>query len=190
MAFEIRSATRDDAESIAAVHVASWRAGYAGVVPDSILFADDFETARHRMWAEWRFNPGQRVSVCAQPGGDDERVVGFAAYGPERERLGGFTGRGELYALYFVPEAWGTGAASALIGHTDDRLLAEGFGEAVLWVLKNNPRARVFYERHGWHATGRGDEFVVTPRLQLDAVDVDAPPGLKLPEIEYHKELS
>ncbi len=43
MDFEIRSGSRDDAPGIARVHVASWRSGYAGVVPDSVLHADDFD---------------------------------------------------------------------------------------------------------------------------------------------------
>ena len=182
MDFEIRSGSRADAAGIARVHVASWRAGYDGVVPDSVLYADDFESSRLRMWSDWRFNPGQRVSVCVRTPDDgdatgDEEIIGFAAYGPERERIAGFAGRGELYALYLLPECWGGGGASALIEHTDERLRAEGFREAVLWVLKQNPRARAFYERHGWTATGRGDVF---------SADYE----LGLPEIEYHKELT
>jgi ribosomal protein S18 acetylase RimI-like enzyme len=190
MGFEIRAGSRGDAAAIASVHVASWRAGYAGVVPDSVLYSDEFESSRRRVWADWRFNPGQRVSVCVRPEGDDEEIVGFAAYGPERERIGGFAGRGELYALYFLSEAWGEGSASALIEHTDERLRAEGFDEAVLWVLKDNPRARAFYDKHGWAPTGRGDEFVITPDLQLAETEADAPAELRLAEIEYLKELA
>ena len=182
MDFEIRSGSRDDAPGIARVHVASWRAGYAGVIPDSVLHADDFEASRLQMWSNWRFNPGQRVSVCVRAALDgdatgDEEIIGFAAYGPERERITGFAGRGELYALYVLPDYWGGGSASALIEHTDERLRAEGFHEAVLWVLKQNPRARAFYDKHGWEATGRGDDFVAGDEVTL-------------PEIEYRKELS
>ena len=35
----IRAATRDDARAIAEVHVASWRAGYRGLVDDDFLAA-------------------------------------------------------------------------------------------------------------------------------------------------------
>ncbi len=34
------------------------------------------------------------------------------------------------------------------------QLRGEGFGEAVLWVLEDNPRTRRFYELAGWHADG------------------------------------
>ena len=40
-----------------------------------------------------------------------------------------------------------------------DHLVAEGFPRAVLWVLRDNPRARGFYERAGWTPTGRDEWF-------------------------------
>ncbi len=177
MGFEIRAGDRRDADGIASVHVASWRAGYAHVIPESVLYADEFESSRHAMWNDWRFHSGQRIAVCVRTDGDDRTVVGFAAFGPERERARGFTGRGELYAFYFHPDVWGDGSASALIDHVDERLRAEGFGEAVLWVLDDNPRARAFYEKHGWTATG------IT-------ADYDLYCDVRLPEVEYRKELS
>lgn len=176
MAFEIRAGTRDDAEAIACVHIASWRAGYRGMVPDEVLDSDEFEASRREMWTAWRFNPGQRVTVCVGATRTGEKIIGFAAYGPERERAGAWPARGELYAFYFLPEAWGNGSAPALIDHVDERLRAEGFADAVLWVMKSNPRARAFYERRGWATTGRGDEYTVG--------------DTRLPEIEYHKELT
>ena len=182
MGYSVRAGERCDAAGIAEVHIASWRAGYAHVLPGSLLYGDDFEPRRRRIWEEWRFNPGQRVAVYvetddAADGTGDERIVGFAAFGPERERARGYTGRGELYAFYFHPDAWGRGGASELIGHVDERLRAEGFAEAVLWVLDDNPRARAFYEKHGWTPTGIGGEF-------------DAYCEVQIPEVEYRKELA
>ena len=172
--YRVRVGTREDAAAIAEVHIASWRAGYAHVIPESVLYGDDFEPRRRAIWTDWRFAPTQRVAVSVD---DDDRVVGFAAYGPERERGRGNTGRGELYAFYFHPDTWGTGAAAQLVGHVDERLGAEGFAEAVLWVLDDNPRARAFYERRGWEPTG------------IDA-DYDVHCDLRLPEVEYRKALT
>jgi RimJ/RimL family protein N-acetyltransferase len=33
-------------------------------------------------------------------------------------------------------------------------MCSAGYGEAVLWVLEDNPRARRFYERTGWSLDG------------------------------------
>jgi GNAT superfamily N-acetyltransferase len=146
----IRAGVRGDAGAITDVQVASWRAGYAHVLPESVLYADDFDGSRRRFWTGWRFAPGHRLAVATIA----RRVVGFVSLGPERERARGSTGRGEIWAFYLHPDVWGSGIADRLIEHAHERLLAEGFVEAVLWVLDDNPRARRFYERHGWAATG------------------------------------
>ncbi len=177
MTFEIRAATRADADGITDVQVASWRAGYAHVFPKSVLYADDFDSTRRTFWTRWRFAPGHRIAVAVTPEPDGDRVVGFASYGPERERARGFTGRGEVWAFYLVAEMWGNGLADELMEHTETRLRAEGFQTAILWVLKDNPRARAFYERHGWAVTGIGAEF-------------DEYCEVSVPEVEYRKELS
>ena len=172
----MRAGRREDADGIADVHVASWRAGYAHVFPESVLYADDFDATRRDFWRSWRFAPGHRLAVATTPaaGDTDERIVGFSSFGPERERARGFTGRAELYAFYVHPDAWGTGAAGALLSHTEDRFRAEGFDTAVLWVLDDNPRARAFYERFGWAASGI-------------AADFDVYCEVRVPEVEYRK---
>jgi hypothetical protein len=84
MSIEIRAATRDDADGITDVQVASWRAGYAHVFPASVLYADDFDASRRSFWRTWRFAPGHRVAVAVESGDTDDRIVGFSSYGPER----------------------------------------------------------------------------------------------------------
>ncbi len=178
MTFEIRAATKADADGITDVQVASWRSGYAHVFPESVLYADDFDTSRRSFWNLWRFAPGHRITVATRPTDEGgEQVIGFSSYGPERERARGFTGRGEVWAFYLDPEVWGTGVANALITYVETRLKSEGFETSVLWVLDDNPRARRFYERHGWAATG------------IDA-DFDWYCEVKAAEVEYRKELS
>lgn len=176
MTFVVRAAVRDDADGIADVQVASWRAGYAHVFPESILYADDFDSTRRTFWTGWRFAPGHRIAVAVTDDTDRPRVVGFSSYGPERERARGFTGRGEVWAFYLHPDVWGSGAASDLMLHTEDRLRAEGFDEAVLWVLDDNPRARAFYGKFGWTASGITADF-------------DDYCEVRVPEVEYRKTL-
>ena len=80
-------------------------------------------------------------------------VVGFAQLGPMRvessdPRLG------ELFAIYVLPDASGRGVGRALMVEVVNRLAADGFEEAVLSVLEDNPRTRGFYELADWHADG------------------------------------
>ena len=60
---------------------------------------------------------------------------------------------GELYAIYVDPDVWSEGAGRALLERAEERH-ADGYEEATLWVLTENPRARRFYEQAGWAADG------------------------------------
>jgi len=85
--------------------------------------------------------------------------------------------RGEVLAFYLHPDAWGSGVAQALIARCHEYLRDLGCVEAVLWVLRDNPRARKFYENAGWSATGREMMFA-GPQTAAKLAD-------PLPEIEY-----
>lgn len=120
------------------MHVRTWQAAYRGVVPDSELDNLSVE-ARTAMWERGIPRGGVWVGLV------DDEVVGFAAVGPAREPDAVL----ELYAIYVLPSAWGTGVgfelATAAVGDEPD---------AVVWVLDENPRARRFYERFGFRADG------------------------------------
>jgi ribosomal protein S18 acetylase RimI-like enzyme len=61
---------------------------------------------------------------------------------------------GELYALYVTPAWWSAGVGRALMGSVLSALEAGGYRRVVLWVLKDNARARQFYGRAGFAADG------------------------------------
>src|SRR5262245_32451891 len=84
---------------------------------------------------------GAGLHVAAAGG----RVVGFAHGGPGRDTDAGDAA--EVYAVYVLPECWGTGVGQALLEVLVAELTAGGAPEATLWVLEPNHRARAFYER-------------------------------------------
>jgi RimJ/RimL family protein N-acetyltransferase len=174
MKFEVRQATRADAAQITDVQVASWRAGYAHIFAPEALSAPEFDSSRREFWAAWRLTPGERVMVGVDTSGESDRIAAFCSFGLERDRGTIRRGRGEIYAFYAHPDDWGTGIADELMHAVDSRLRSDGFGVAVLWVLDDNPRARRFYERHGWAPTGIVDRFNAY--------------GSSVREVEYHKE--
>ncbi len=127
----------------------SWQHAYAHVFPAEALMGLTPETGLD-WWTRAVEEPYPHMhTLVAEVGGE---VVGFAQLGAVREE--DVAGLGELFAIYVRPEAWGRGAGQALMAETLARLRAEGFPEAILWVIENNPRARLFYERCGWHADG------------------------------------
>lgn len=76
--------------------------------------------------------------------------VGFASAGPSRTERDA----GELYEIYLVPEAWGSGAGKRLMAAATAWFADVDYPTAMLWVVGDNPRARRFYEREGWKAEG------------------------------------
>jgi L-amino acid N-acyltransferase YncA len=134
----IRLAVVSDAPAVAGVHVRSWQAAYRGLMPDSLLDNLSVE-ARTAGWA--REIPSGQVWVALS----GDQVVGFASAGPSRDADAAY----ELYAIYLLPTAWGTGLAlplaEAAIGSEQD---------VIVWVLDENERARRFYERLGFQADG------------------------------------
>lgn len=148
----VRDARPEDAAAIASVHVASWQAAYRGVVADAHLDALDAD-ARTSTWAERLAapGPGMRTLVATVDG----TVVGFVAAGPSRD-ADARPGVGEIQAIYVDPPAWAAGAGRALMASA---LVALGAGDppvvlATLWVLRDNPRARRFYEAAGFRTDG------------------------------------
>jgi ribosomal protein S18 acetylase RimI-like enzyme len=165
----IRRATTEDAERVAVTHVASWRVGYDGLLPDALLANLSVET-RTRSWiGRLDRSGGSRTLIAIS---DDDTVHGFTTVGPSRDDDAA-PGTGELWALYTHPDAWGRGVGAALIGSAKSELRALGFSRATLWVLTDNERARGFYERHGWQLEGqsrvdwRGDVRLDEVRYEL-----------------------
>ena len=165
----IRPLTEADIEAVAAIHVRSWQAGYAGVIADDYLAGLDAAAI-----AERRRNrpvpPGARTLVAA----DDAQVIGFVSFGPYQREDDTFDSEtGQLYAIYVDPEHWGRGAGRELMSAARAGLAAAGFAGMRLWVLEENHRARRFYERAGLAPDGVRDTY--TPHGSAQ----------ELPELRY-----
>lgn len=141
---DVRLGTAADALAIETIRVRGWQVAYRHVLPANELDAMPVDASRWRSRLEKP--PAGWSTFVVEDGGS---VVGFASVGPSRDEHG----IGELYAIYVHPEAWSTGAGRALIERAEQQL-ARAYRQATLWVLEDNPRARSFYERAGWHADG------------------------------------
>ncbi len=130
---------------MARVHVGTWQVAYRGIVPDDYLDAMDVERRAATYDADIFTNDERPFWVAERDG----NIVGFGGAGPSRD----VDGEGELYSIYVDPSEWGGGAGRMLMDETLSFLGAR-FDAATLWVLRDNPRARRFYEKYGWFADG------------------------------------
>jgi ribosomal protein S18 acetylase RimI-like enzyme len=138
----VRPALQGDAEAIARVHVATWRSAYHGVLPDDFL-ASLSEAHYADRWRRVIGDGSSSVHVVEQPDG----IVGFASGGRERAGENGFAG--ELYAIYVLDSAQRQGHGRELVRAVAGALREMKLKDMLVWVLRDNPSARQFYERLG-----------------------------------------
>ena len=137
----IRTADSRDAGAIAAVHVASWRTTYAGIVPSAFLDSLNVED-RTRRWEEI-FATQDSLFFVAE---DEAGIFGFVNGGMIRQPIAGYDA--ELYALYLLRERQGQGAGRALFRSLAGALVSQNLSSMVVWVLAQNPTVG-FYRRMG-----------------------------------------
>jgi GNAT superfamily N-acetyltransferase len=145
-----RDAGVDDASGIATVHVASWRAAYAGLLPAPVLEGLSVAQRRRHWDRVLDLSSPDRVVVAECAG----EVVGFAHVGPAHDADAG-PSTGQLRTLYLDPGWWGTGVGRGVHDEGLVRLAGLGHDRAVLWMLSTNARAACFYRRQGWVRDGR-----------------------------------
>ena len=141
----LRPARPGDAVAIAKVHVETWRAAYAGIVPDTYLVSLT-ESKQALMWNNTIRRAAAPEAVLAaestdMPGG---RIVGFGSCGNARSQ----SGSGEIFTLYVAPDWQGQGIGRLLLEALFAGLHEAGLSQAMLWVLSGNP-SRYFYEALG-----------------------------------------
>ncbi len=160
----IRRGAKADAASIGRVHVETWQAAYAGLLPDSLLAAMS-DVRQSAWWSRLLADPGEARGVFVA---DDQEmgVVGFGSCGPVRDppegldpstslRTGGRESRvGEVYTLYVEPDFQNQGLGRRLLDALFRQLRADGCDTAVLWMLADNP-SRFFYEGLGGERIGQ-----------------------------------
>ncbi|MDQ3689361.1 MAG: GNAT family N-acetyltransferase [Chloroflexota bacterium] len=170
----VRRATPDDADAFADVHARSWQVTYRGLVPDAVIEGVmEGRAARVDLVRTMLAAADDPHHLFAAVEG--EVLVGMAATAPARDPDAS-AATGELQAIYLAPEAIGRGIGRVL----HDRALADlrerGFTEATLWVLRENQRARHFYEAAGWQTDGETKD--------------EERPGGTLHEIRYRRALT
>ena len=149
IAIDIRAAIPLDAPALAAVHEASWREAYAGLLPPRALMG--FINRRDTAW--WVRTVRHAGVLVLEVGG---KVVGYATFG--RNRTGALPQGGEVYELYLTPEYQGLGFGRRLLDAALERLSATGAPGTVVWSIEDNERAMGFYRACGGRDIAEGTE--------------------------------
>ena len=140
----IRIAQPSDAGPIAELHVDTWRAAYAGILPDDVLLGLS-PSAERRQWLPIIATSDHEFAVHIAEAADGE-LLGYGSAGPARPS--GLPYTGEVYTLYVAPDHQGRGLGRLLLFTMLAQLHLQGFDSAMLWVLAANP-SRFFYHAMG-----------------------------------------
>jgi L-amino acid N-acyltransferase YncA len=157
----IRPATLADTRGIAEVHVASWRAVYRGLLPDSVIEERSI-VEREELWQ--RVINGQKFQLIVAE--EQEKIVGFVNFGPTRDPAC-VQPTGEILAIYVAPHRWYKGIGGKLMRAALSELKTRGFDQVTLWVLDTNALARTFYESVRFSADGAARNEIVGENTEI-----------------------
>lgn len=174
----IRHALPMDAVAIGAVHVASWRSTYPGILADDYLARMSVPRQAayydHAIRSSVRSRPGA-VFVAVASGdnlapGERPRVVGFATAGPARRSqiASQVAADGEIETLYVLDDWRDRGIGRRLVGAAAAHLVETGCRSLLIWVLSDNP-SRWFYQRLGGREAAQGSTQFGGQRLAQTA---------------------
>jgi ribosomal protein S18 acetylase RimI-like enzyme len=154
--FVVFPAGPSDAEDLARVHVAAWRETYQGLLADAFL-ARMSEPGFSRRFRRALNDPGDGVTLAAA---DRHGLAGYAQGGPSRRATVSLAngGEAEIHTLYVLRQAQGQGAGQRLMTETARALAAQGATSLMISVLRDNIRARGFYEHLGGEAEAARQE--------------------------------
>jgi GNAT superfamily N-acetyltransferase len=135
-----------------------------GTIADSLVAG----LSTYRGWTPVGWNPPARTEMLigllqrfprdgswAHVASEGSEPAGHISLRPERGESGELRTDVALLTQLFVHERyWGSGLAAQLnaIGRAD--MIERGFASGRLLVARGHRRARAFYEREGWRATG------------------------------------
>ena len=157
----VRLAEIEDAASIANVHIKTWRATYAGILPKEHM--DGFTMQNRAInWARIMEHGGGELVVMVSEAEDGE-IVGFVSGSPIRSVIPGH--EAEISSLYILPGYQRAGHGRRLFMAASNRLAQQGLQGLAVWVLKDNP-ATGFYKH-------LGGELVSSRTIRYAGTDLD-----------------
>lgn len=140
----IRIGEPTDIQAISKVHVASWQSTYKGIIDEKHLSGLTVEQGIRR-WQR-TFEHPYRDQIIYVAAGSNGKIAGFVTGGACRESDMPY--EAEIYALYLLEEAQGSGCGRRLCTALAEELMARGYRSMMVWVLTDNPSIG-FYRRLG-----------------------------------------
>ena len=168
MEYSIRWMKEKDVKDLGLIHSDSWRAAYAGIIPNEVLEMKIAKRQADRFLYAYK-NKSEETAILLI----NQSICGFITLGNCRdEDLD--EEYGEIRGIYLSPKYYNKGFGKILLRWGLSELKCKGFTKASLWVLEENLIARKFYEKNG---------------LKFDGTEKTINVGKELNELRYSIEL-
>lgn len=159
----IRKATVEDVQDISRIHALSWKSAYKGIIPQDYL-----DELKEGFWipafGTWLKDNILTTQVMVENGS----IIGCVAYGRARDKS--LFNWGEIVSIYLLPEYFDRGYGKKLLESALQDLKQSGFQNVYLWVIKQNQRARCFYEKNKWQCNENDKCICEIARTQITEV--------------------
>jgi L-amino acid N-acyltransferase YncA len=133
----IRPCKPTDAEAVENLRIASWQAGFSGILPDRFLQGLTGDIERRRTDTVERGKIGVDLVAFI-----DDELVGWASGGPNRDPDLNPEYCAEMYACYIKPGRWRSGIGRKLVIQALETLEQQRPQKITAWILRDNIRSR------------------------------------------------
>ena len=134
----IRYYKKEDTDEIAKIITEDWQVAYKGIIDEEYLEKLDYKEKVKIIRKKYQ----EQKSIVYV----DKEIKGYCRF-KESEEEGKKIG--EIQALYVKYDQRGKGVGRLLVKETMKILKERGYKEVIIWCLKENIKAREFYEKIG-----------------------------------------
>ncbi len=148
MEVDIRKVKQGDADRLAYIQTESWKATFKGIIDAEMLDkCTNIVKATNMYQKLLDENKGNGYLLTV-----DDKPYCIAYWDSARDLE--LTGKAELICIHNLPNNWHKGFGSKMMDVVLEDIKKSGYSEVVLWVFRDNLRARAFYEKNGFVLSG------------------------------------
>lgn len=141
--YVIRQANNHDISRIAEIIVFGKRVAYRSIFENDEVSFNELQVVS--LYEEYQKNPDTLEGMYLY---DDGIIKGVIKAHSKNEKIV------EITDFYVEPFFVGQGIGTRLLEHLIQQVRKKGFQKIILWVIRDNEKARKFYERNGFLNSG------------------------------------
>ena len=143
----IRKVQQGDASNLAYIQTESWKAAFTSILDaETLTKCTNIEraTSMYQRLLDEKKGNGYLLTVDGKP-----HCIAYWDAARDSELVG----KAELICIHSLPNNWHKGYGSMMMNRVLKDIKEAGYSEVVLWVFRENLRARAFYEANGFALT-------------------------------------